>query len=345
MKKKVIIIIIAVLLILTLLVGLIIIIKGRNSFNDSKKIMGLGDVAETDVSRLTLVHSQLCIALNNATSETEMFKPKEYDSTKDLQNPYVASKGHTLVSFTIKIENLDRGSLNLAGNFNPDFTQVKYNEKKYNSKAIIKAKSKDNITWEKYNSDNILLLAGETYYYRGYIDIETDANLEDVFEISFYLPNSKGKTEKFDFNITKNDLDNFVEPEISLHDALTNFDKDIGFNYIEKHCSEYELLKGTDINEALKGKKFNVIEKEKGLGTWTGTFMFQEDGRIQEGGNKYVLPYSNKRTWKIENDSLICTATPSQNTKTVSGEVRRIVDSNNVYYLAFNGETPYLLMH
>ena len=103
------------------------------------------------------------------------------------------------------------------------------------------------------------------------------------------------------------------------------------------------MLTGTDINEAINKRKFNVIEKD--FGTWTGTFMFQEDGRIQEGGNKYASGYTNKRTWKIENDMLICTATPNSETKTFSGEVRKIIDSEKTYYLAFNGENPYLLIY
>lgn len=340
MKKKVFII---ALLVLMLIIGLLVLTGCGNNSTESSKIMKLGDVAETDVTKLTLFNAQLCIALDNTTSSNEMFKPKEYDSTKDTKNPYVARKGHTLVSFTIKLENLDRGSLDLAGGFNSKFNQVKYNGNNYNAEAQIKARSKDNIKWETYNSTNILLLAGEVYYYRGYIDIETDANLSDDFDIIFYLPNSKGKTEEFNFHITKNDIDNYIEPEISLHDALSNFSNNVGYDYIKTHYLEFEVLTGTDINEALNERKFNVVEND--FGTWTGTLKFQEDGRIQESGNKYVAGYTNKRTWKVENDTLICTYTPSSETKTISGEVRKIVDSDKTYYLAFNGEKPYLLMY
>ena len=205
MNKRVLII---VALIAVLGIGLFVLTGcGNNtdeSSNERNKTMKLGDIVETDIVKLSLYNSQLCIALDNTTSSNEMFKPKEYDATKDIKNPYVASKGHTLVSFTIKLENLDRGSLDLGGGFNSQFTQVKYNENNYNEKAKIKARSKDNIKWETYSSENILLLAGETYFYRGYIDIETDANLSDDFDIIFYLPNSKGESEKFNFHITKN---------------------------------------------------------------------------------------------------------------------------------------------
>lgn len=343
MKKKA---IIGISIVVVIVVAIILLSLNKvNTSSESNTVMKLGNTVETDIVRLTLINSKLCIALNNTTSSNDMFKPKEYDSVNDVKNPYVASKGHTYVAYTIKIENLDRNSIDLGGSFNNRLIQIQYNGNTYKNQEKTKARSTDNITWEKYDSSNILLLAGETYYYRGYVDIETDANLDDDFDIIFALPNSQNKIESFDYNITKNDIENYVEPEISLHDALSNFSNKIGYNYIKDHCLEFEKVNGTELNEILNGKQFNVVEKE--TGTWTGTFKFEEDGRIQEGGNKYTSSYTNKRTWKIDNDTLICTATPSSNTKTYAGEVRKVIDSENntTYYLGFNGETPYLLMY
>ena len=73
--------------------------------------------ATTDILEVRLIRAQLAIALVRTNTSNEWFlrdefmTPKEYDPANDSGSPYVASRGHTLVSMDFEIMNLDRASL------------------------------------------------------------------------------------------------------------------------------------------------------------------------------------------------------------------------------------------
>lgn len=301
----------------------------------------LGGVVESDILKLTLNKAQFAIALENTNGE-EYATPKEYDADGDENNPYVAAKGHTYVAFTFTVENLDRSSVEFGGSFNDDFASVKYNGKKYTEEVIFKAEAENILDWKSYDSSNVLLLTGETMMYRAYIDIPVDVeNLDDTFELTFYLPTSNGGTQEFTFVVTKEDRDNLADEEIPFEVALTHFTHKKGIAYFTNHYQEYEVVSSSELENVILSKKYNVQMATSG--SWIGTFKFEESGRIYENSsNGYAVGYVNNRTWKIEGDKIIISSNPSgKNVKSYTCEMRKIEDG---IYLLINDGTPILLM-
>ena len=172
---------------------------------DIGKALALGQTGGTDIVSVTLDWAELAIALENTWGD-DYYTAKTYHAQEDAKNPFVAAKGHTLVAFMYTISNLDRASVDLDGSFNPKLITVGYQGKSYENETHYGAAgTKDEfgvMQWESYSSTNILLSAGETETYKGYMDIDTEAaDLSDAFTLSFDLPTAQGGTETVEFSI------------------------------------------------------------------------------------------------------------------------------------------------
>jgi len=181
----------------------------------------IGETVGTDIAAVTLDWAKLAIALENTWGD-DYYMPKEYDAAEDSNNPYVAPVGQSLVAITYTIQNKDRASIDLGGSFNPTFITVDYNGETYKNDVKFGAEGFANEfgvpEWKQYSSSNILLSAGEIATYKCYTSIGTDAaDLEDVFEITFTLPNSKGEREDFIFVV---DAEGRAKAEKARDDAL-----------------------------------------------------------------------------------------------------------------------------
>ena len=308
----------------------------------------LGDTVETDILRITLTKAQLAIKLNASSSGTlsqiqsgqttlsdQYFTPEEYDPKTDAGLAYVAAKGHTYVAIEFKAENLDRASVEFDGSFNDQFITVEYDGNKYKEKTNYGCKSSNGYEWVRYNSGNILLLAGEANYYRGYIDIPVDANdLNDDFTLIFSLPNSKESATKFKFVVKTADRASVEAQEISVGEAIHLFTQEDGQNYFKEHMNEYIALNGQEIESVIKGRKWNILIK-KSYGKWEGAFRFDEDGRIQETIPMVGTGYYNDRSWKIKDNMLILDETDEC-------QVLKIEESA---YLLVMDNAPYAIMN
>ena len=189
----------------------------------------LGEKVETDIIKLKLNNSKLSFALNSKYS-SDYGTPIEYNPSNIASNYFVSNKGNTLVYFEFTIENIDRGSISLGGVDDVRFITVKYNNKNYKpsdstdtAKFILENDSK---YWKKYSVANILLFSGEVKTYRGYLNIPVEAkDLEDTFQITFSLPTSTGKKEKFTYKVTKEDRKNIKESKkIPLLDGSNKYE-------------------------------------------------------------------------------------------------------------------------
>lgn len=281
--------------------------------NISSSSYSVGDSVETDILKLTLENAQFAIKLNatsygtyeqiqsgNTNISDEYFTADEYNPSTDAGKAYVASKGHTYIVIECKVENLDRASVDLGERF----LNVDYNNKKYkNLELTYGCNSTNGYEWKKYNSSNILLLAGETEYFRAYVDIPVDVeSLEDEFELTFYIPNSKGKTEGFKYRVIG---ENTAKTEMSLDEAIYKFASDEGQKYFQERISDYTILSGTEIMSLLNNRSsWNMIIKYP-YGSWTGKFKFEEDSRIKETIFDGSTGYFNDRSWAVREDKLI----------------------------------------
>ncbi len=318
--------------------------KEKSELSSNKKY-SLGESAETDVLKFKLIAGEFTYALVNTTGD-EFAMPKEYDAKVDNDNPYVAAKGHTLASFTFYIENLDRSSIDIGGSFNPIFGSITYENKNYgnNNEANVKFKSvsNDNLNWESYPSDNILLFAGDKKYFRAYIDIPTDVkSLDDTMELTIYLPSSNNKVTAFKYVISEEDRNSYKGEEIPEDIAIKNLDRKVVQEYFKNRLNDYSAITGDAIKQSIEGKKFNVTEIG-GAGIWEGTFTFETSGKIYEGGNKYAVGYVNGRTFAIDGDYLILSWVNGRK-ETISNkcEIRKIKDET--YLLIENGEIHAIL--
>ncbi len=325
---------------------------GNNSANNTK--YSLGQSVETDILRFTLLNAQLAIKVNststyNYDSKTQQaynvkitddyFTADEYNAEEDAGTAYVAAKGHTYVVMEFEAENLDRAGVEFDGTFNTQFIVIDYAEKTYSEETTYGCSSTDGINWEKYNSSNILLLAGKKERYRCFVDIPTDANsLTDDFEITFALPKSDGKTEKFSYYITASDVETVANQEISLEHAIERFTEAESLEYFNNHMNEFAPISGDEIKSAISFKpKWNVDIKES-VGSWSGQFQFEDSGRIKETHELIGTGYFNNRMWSINGNEIILKSDKNQKTLTV----RKV--SNNVY-LFVDSNTPYMLIH
>ena len=326
MKNKILLIVVAIAMLFT--------ITGCGKTETYK----LGDTVETDVVKIQLLGAKYTYALNR-TMDSEYALPKEYNADEDNGNPYVAGKGNTLASFEFYIENMDRSSVDVGGAFNDTFITVNFDGKTYENEVEFIGKSEDYINWESNLSDNILLLAGKKGYYRGYMNIDTDVkNLDQAITIEFHLPNSEGKTDKFIFNVTPEDRTSFKGVEISLDTAIKNFRKKVANEYFQNHMSEYTKITGDEITTAINGRKYNVSENG-----WEGTFKFEESKKIYEGGNKYAVGYTNKRSWKVEDNKLVLSwVTSKGETKSNYCEVYLVKEGT---YLLVEDSKPFGILY
>lgn len=278
----------------------------------------LGNSIETDILRITLTNAQFAIKLNSSSSGTlnqiqsgqttlsdKYFTPEEYDPENDAGKAYIAAKGHTYVAIEFKAENLDRTSVEFDGSFNGQFMTVEYDGNTYNEKTNYGCESSNGYEWVRYNSINVMLLAGEEAYYRCYIDIPVDvADLNDDFDLIFALPNSKGDVTKFKYVVTAADRTIVESQEMSVDEAIHVFTSEEGQTYFQKHMEDYAVLSGTDIQNVVSGRKMNILIKKE-YGSWKGGFRFDSDGRIEETIPMVGVGYFNNRTWSISGDTLI----------------------------------------
>lgn len=170
----------------------------------------VGDSVETNVMRFTLDRAELAIALDrrmtvgvgapaDGYAGGSYYLPKEYDAADDADNPFVASKGHTLVSMTFTVENLDRGSLDLFDSWHSDgYIYIVHDGKSYKGEFKFGAENENGEGWKDYHSSNVLLGSGETSSYKAYVDIPVEIeDLSSPFEIKLNLPNnSEGSSVK-----------------------------------------------------------------------------------------------------------------------------------------------------
>ena len=307
----------------------------------------LGDSVETDILKITLVNAELAIKLNATSTGTyeelksgnmhitsDYFTADEYDASEDTGKAYVAAKGHTYVVFEYNAENLDRASVDFDGPFSESqFMTVEYKNQKYNGKTNYGACSKNGYEWEKYSSSNVLLKAGTNQYMRGYIDIETDADsLDDEFELILSLPNSDGTTSDFRFVVSADDRTEQGEAEISVEEAMYSFFKEEGQEYFKNHLDNYATLSADEISRDIIGHKWTVNKKEK-IGTWSGKYMFESGGGIEETLYDGSVGHFNNHTWKLDGDNLIISDK--------SYEVREIQEG--AYLLVLDGNPSVLL--
>ena len=303
----------------------------------------LGETVSTDIFEFTLNAAEFTIALNNVNDDNR-FTPKEYDAADDANNPYVAAVGHTYAAFSYTVKCLDRSS----SEFNSgSFATVKYDGKKYSSMKdgayflyedqMYKdvngnLKTEKAGEWYSNNSSNLLLQPNEKETHRAYVELNTEVkDLTADVEITFKIPNSEGKKEEFTYLVTAADRENYTKPEIemSLEVALATFTNDSSIAYFAEHMNEYAAISGEDAASILPNKKWNVSYKVKDSHSWTGTFRFDETGKIKDD-----YGYVNNRTWKIDGNTIIIDGK-------YNCEMKKVADKT---YLLVNEGEPFLLM-
>lgn len=184
---------------------------------------GVGDSVETDIVRFTLDRAELAIAVENSGAATfgpgsdglakdSYFMPKEYDPEDDANNPFVAAKGHTLVSITFSVENLDRASVELDDTlsdplFSIEYDGVVYPNDESSNKGVDRgteygAENENGEGWKSCSLAGILLSAGQASSYKCYVDIPVEIDdLDSDFKVIVNLPNSAEETESFEYAI------------------------------------------------------------------------------------------------------------------------------------------------
>ena len=191
--------------------------------NDTYK---LGDTVSTDIFEFTLDTAELAIALDNGMRDLDgnikdtYMMPKEYDASNDSDNPFVASKGHTFVSITYTVSNLDRTFINF-NDAEEHLFSIEYNGTKYTPDIVDglyrvykEAQIMDDSgtietiepnVWHDFdlNYYGVGLMAGDTETRRFYVDIPTDVeSLTDDFSVIISIPNSDGAKTEFTYLIT-----------------------------------------------------------------------------------------------------------------------------------------------
>ncbi len=193
----------------------------ESNSEEQMQTYSVGETIETDIIKFTLDRAELAIALNSSMgfgsdkapdglAGGDFFLPKEYNADEDEKNPFVAAKGHTLVSMTFTVENLDRASVELCDWGLYEFITIEYNGASYvgesssddNFKTKIGAVNKNNEGWSTINTSQIYVYAGKTNSYKAYIDIPVEIeNLSSPFEIIFNLPTSSGERQAFTYAV------------------------------------------------------------------------------------------------------------------------------------------------
>ena len=211
----------------------------------------IGDTVSTDTIDITLIRGEFAIALksqcpaNYVDYDNTYFLPKEYDSEDDADNPYVASTGKALASFTFTIKNNDRRE-----SFNKEnFIVIKYNGKEYRG-VDYGAKFTEEDGWANnhvggYSVSNILVLSGQEETYRCYCEIDEEPeNLTAPFEITFELSDDQSFT--FVTSISEDDTPK-TDEYISKLDTARHY---VNFSY--KHILNMYNGFSTDITDNIK---------------------------------------------------------------------------------------------
>ena len=301
---------------------------------EPEKIYSLGDTAETDILKFTLDRAELAICLHDGTAGDfdEIYLPKEYDaSTEDF---CIAAKGHTLVAYTYIVENLDRGALEFDfDTTTPEpFISIQYGRETYDCVAEIKAYSYDGFEWNSLMSTCTRLEPTEKMQIRTFVDIPVEASsLEDDFTLIFKLPSSSGNAQVFSFAITKEDIDARDEQtiqEISLEEAIANFNNDKAKEYFEKHMGEYVPLTGEEIKEIITNNEWNI----GGLFTKGNIIAFDDKGNS-------IDSYGTERKGEIVDNMLDLKLASKDDT---AYEVRKINDNA---YLLISNDKPYCVFY
>ncbi len=194
-------------------------------FNNEQDISSaskvLGDTVSTNIFDFTLISAEPAIALDNNNDTDRIFMPKEYEASHDANNPFVAPKGSTIIALTFEITNTDRSGISIGcsipGSETLEFDwKVQYNNELYYIKNSASQKSTsfelkpgnvlyNNSVREKTVTGK-LLQPGETLQVRtfGYFDTDME-DLNDDLKVIIPLLNSKGESEIFVYDISKND--------------------------------------------------------------------------------------------------------------------------------------------
>lgn len=279
---------------------------------DIGKALALGQTGGTDIVSVTLDWAELAIALENTWGD-DYYTAKTYHAQEDAKNPFVAAKGHTLVAFMYTISNLDRASVDLDGSFNPKLITVGYQGKSYENETHYGAAgTKDEfgvMQWESYSSTNILLSAGETETYKGYMDIDTEAaDLSDAFTLSFDLPTAQGGTETVEFSINsagqaaakqaleQSAADAQAAADAALAEALSEVDAAVADGVTAALQGEWEYSKDNVYYElAFNGNAVTVTSSVSGASlSNAGTFSVRRDYILLEydNGARAGIPYT-----------------------------------------------------
>lgn len=176
----------------------------------NETVYKLGDTVSTDMVEFTLDDAQLSIVLSNIGSS--MGEPKTYDAEIDDKNPYVAATGHTLVFSEFKIKNIhDRPiELDKFSDFRKGLIEVEYNKNTYEEQVhfladVSKVEGEDDKIFPISSTSSTRLNPDSERIIRAYLDIAADIeNLNDVFYISFSLPDSSGEEKTFKYEINAN---------------------------------------------------------------------------------------------------------------------------------------------
>ena len=275
---------------------------------------------------------------NGTTKITdEYFTADDYNASEDAGSAYIAAKGHTFVAVEYNAENLDRASIEFDGPFNDQFMTVEYNGKEYKNETVYGAISENGYEWERYNSSNVLLIAGTNKYLRGYIDIETEASdLSDAFDLIFTLPNSDGTKSYFRYHVSGDDSAEDDKQEMSVDEAIYSFLDEEGQKYFTGHIDEFAVLTAAEINQEIVGRKWTVDKKEGDGISWSGKYEFEEGGSIKETIYDGSVGYFNQLSWILDGDNLVISGKSDK-----SCEVRKVKDG--VFLLVLSG-TPYAIM-
>lgn len=199
--------------------------QGDNAAGETEvATYSVGDTVETDIARFTLDRAELAIALENSgaasvgygadgLADDNYFMPMEYNAEEDASNPFVAPKGHTLVSLTFTAENLDRAFVELDDGNAEKFFAIEYDGQTYTGSGsdgpnAIEVRygvaNKNGEGWKSYSVSNILMGAGETSSFKCYIDFPAEIeDLSSPFKLTVNLPNSDDETTPFTFVVNE----------------------------------------------------------------------------------------------------------------------------------------------
>lgn len=294
-----------------------------------EKTYVLGDTAASDILEFTLDNATFAIALGNVLDDN-YFLPREYYAVKDAKNPYVASKGHTLVAITYTVNNLDRTGIAFDTLTEPFFS-VTYNGESISPVTVYGYVRTDGGDWAKYDRSysSMSLSTGEKKTLRCYLDIPMEAIvLTDTFDLTVHLPCSDSSTQDAVFTVTEEARSQYENQELSLEDAIARFIKADGQEYFKNHMEEYSVLSADEIQTILFQKEWSVKYVVTGM-SWEGNFKFDEDGKIED-----TYGYANERTWKLESNMLVFN-------EKYSCEMRQVLDG--VYLMVCEGN-PYMIM-